>query len=128
MGGSEYYKQAIQRALGLLRQGQVRQATNLLQDALELKLDMLPSDMVEAESIELAFEPHADASPSCWIGADSNELYINEEGWDIDPDFLETLYQSISNNVILGMASVDIEKHAHLLLQDGVKTGKVRKR
>jgi hypothetical protein len=128
MSGSDYYAQAIQRALGLLRQGHVRQATNLLQDAIELKLDMLPSDMVEAESIELAFDPHAAAAPTCWIESQSNELFIDEEGWEIDPQFLDAFYQSVSNNVVLGMAMGDIERHANLLLEDGVKTGKVKVR
>lgn len=128
MSGSDYYTQAIQRALGLLRQGHSRQATNLLQDALDLKLEQLPDDMVGNPDVELAFDPHADSAPTCWIESKSNELFIDEEDWEIDPDFLDAFYQSVSNNVVLGMAMGDIERHANLLLRDGVKTGKVRKR
>ena len=128
MSGTDYYVQAIQRALGLLRQGHSRQATNLLQDALDLKLEQVPDEMVGDPEIELAFDPRADAAPTCWIDTASNELFIDEEDWEIDPDFLDAFYQSVSNNVVLGMAMGDIERHANLLLRDGVKTGKVRKR
>ena len=126
MSGSDYYVQAIQRALGLLRQGHSRQATNLLQDALDLKLEMVPDDVAGNPEIELAFDPHADAAPQCWIETQSNELFIDDDGWEIDKEFLDAVYQSVQNNVVMGLAIGDIERHANLLLRDGVKAGKVR--
>ena len=129
MSGSAYYVQAIQRALGLLRQGHSRQATNLLQDALDLKLEQVPDDVAGNPEIELAFDPHAEEAPRCWIEVEAgNELFIDDDGWEFDQGLIDALHQSVQNNSVLGMAVGDIERHANLLLRDGVKTGKVRRK
>ena len=127
MSGSEYYVQAIERALALMRQGANREAKNLLQDAIDLKLDMLPQDMLGGE-LELAFDPHADAAtaPRCWI--EGGELRIDEEGWEIDPDQLEELTRIVETNSVLGMSAGDIERNATLFLKNGCDRGTVRRK
>lgn len=125
MSGSDYYKQAIERALGLMRQGSTRQAQNLLQDALDLKLDMLPEDMLSSE-LELVFDPHAAKAPTCWI--DDGELRIDDTGWEIDPSVVDELVNAVETNIVLGLPTMQVESRARALIRDAVRLGKVRKR
>lgn len=81
------------------------------------------------QAIERAPPNDVDDVPQCWIEVkQSNELFIDDEEWEIDSTFLEALYQSVQSNSVLGVAAGDIEKHVALFLKDGIKTGKVRRK
>ncbi len=122
MSGADYYKQAIHRALGLLRQGADKDAAKLLQDALDLNLSF---DPVRDDSLELAFDPHAEEHPRCWI--EDGELRIDEAGWEIDAQFLADLINSVDTNVVSGLPELQLVYEAKQMLRHGISNKKVRR-
>ena len=122
-GGSEYYKRALERALGLLRQGAEKEAAKLIEDALALKLSF---DPVRNSNLELAFDPHAEQLPLCWIEA--GELRIDDAGWEIDPQFLGDVVNSIETNLVAGLPDIQLTHEARQMFKQGVLTQKVRRK
>jgi len=122
--GVGYYKRALERALGLLRQGATKEAAKLIEDALALKLSF---DAVAGPELELAFDPHAERQlPRCWIEA--GELRIDDAGWEIDTGFLEDVVNSIETNLVAGLPEIQLQHEAKQMLKQGVLTGQVRRK
>lgn len=133
MKSASYYIDAIERALGLMRQGANSKAVTLLQDALDRKLDKDFSDEPEEKPLELAFNPRREVIeiPECWIDRQSHQLVIDNEGWEIDPFYLEFLVQLAQDSAFAGMSKEDREKavleQTEQRLRLGVKSGKVKR-
>ena len=123
---AKYYMQAIERAVGLLRQGHPNQALILLQNALGKNLKSVPDCWDEDTDIELVFDPRTEETPRCWI--EDNHLYIDDKNWNIDSQFMEFLFQSIKYNISQKLDIDKIRGEAEKLLKKGVKTGRVRKK
>jgi len=131
VGDSKYYVQAIERALGLLRQGAARQAQNILQDAIDCKLEILPSDMTleSDKELELAIDLHVDDVPLCWIDPDQeDQIVIDDSGWDIDIYVLEILRLFVLSKSAEGMEADDVKNNATKFLRECIATGKIRRK
>ena len=120
--GAEYYKQALERALGLLRQGAEKEAAQLIEDALALKLSF---DPVREPELELAFDPREEELPRCWI--EEGELCIDDDGWVIDPFFLEDMINSVQINLVAGLPEIQLVYEAKRILKQGIRKQKVRR-
>lgn len=133
MRSSHYYIDAIERALGLMRHGANSKAMTLLQDALSGNLDKNFLDKLEEKPLELAFNPRREVIdiPECWIDRDSLQLVIDNEGWEIDPLFLEFLAQAAQSSALKGPDKEEAERHilgqTKRRLTMGIESGKVKR-
>jgi hypothetical protein len=126
MSGADYYKQALQRALGLLRQGANEQAAKFIQDALDLKLSFDTAAGETVDGLELAFDPREAPQPRCWI--EDGMLHIDEEGWEIENGFLENLLHTIEKNIDSGLPEVQLMYEARQMLKQGIEEQKIRRK
>lgn len=123
-----YYIQVIERAVALLRQGHPDKALTALQSALDQKV-VAPVEFGRGDEdtdLELVFDPRSSETPRCWI--EENHLIIDDKTWDVDPQFMSFLIQSIKYSVAQGEDAEKIREGAEGLLKKGVTSGKVKKK
>lgn len=76
--------------------------------------------------LELQFDHTADDIPEFYFEGD--ELCVNDEGWDIDPDFIEEVTTAAMTNTVLGMGQVELGRHLDGLFRTAIAKGRIRRK
>jgi len=120
-----FYRHCMEVAVGLLRQGQDTAAMDILSDALNGVFH--PAASVDEDApLELAIEDETPEIPAFQVNA-AGELEIDDAGWFIPPEFVETLSMVPWSGASPGPAIWEAEGKVRELLTAAVKVGRVRK-
>jgi hypothetical protein len=124
----------LEKVKASLRQGAVGRALEIIEQMEEIQKHMpqaIDPLVVNANGtgpdsgLELQFDHTADDIPEFYFEGD--ELCVNDEGWDIDPEFIDEITTAAMTNTVLGVSQIDLGKHVEGLFRSAIKQGRVRR-
>ena len=122
--GGPYHE--VDRARRLLRQGQKQAALDILERALARWEEPPRPSEDDDQDLELAFHPRKDDVPQFYF--EEGVLCIEDEGWDIDPELVETLARSAQEEYGRLVPPMELRRHIRDVLKSSIKNGKIRRK
>ena len=125
----------LEKVKALLRQGAVGHALKIIEQMEEIHKHMpnapdpfyVTTNGTGPDSgLELQFDHTADDIPEFYF--DGDELCIKDEGWDIDPDFIEEVTTGAMTNTVLGLGQVELGRHLDGLFRAAIAKGRIRRK
>lgn len=116
----------VDRARRLLRQGQKQAALDILEDVLGRWEEPKCQESSGDSSLELAFHPRKDDVPQFYF--EEGVLCIEDRGWDIDEELVETLARNAQENYQCGMPQLDMRRCIGDVLKSSIRSGKIRRK
>lgn len=113
----------VEGAVGLLKQGQHRDALYMLEDALAGRVEPPPTE--DSETLELAFEDETPEIPH--VRVEHGEVYLEDDGWSLDGAVVRALKDAGKAALMDGKGAHGAEAAIREVLYAAVRAGKVQK-